>query len=79
MIHARSLTDLKPDRPALLTIGSFDGVHLGHQTLIRELVASARAQNYRAAVVTFFPHPSIVLRGRKPSFYLTTPEEKAGL
>ncbi|HLF01684.1 MAG TPA: bifunctional riboflavin kinase/FAD synthetase [Anaerolineales bacterium] len=79
MIHARSLADLKPDRPALLTIGSFDGVHLGHQTLIRELVASARAQNYRAAVVTFFPHPSIVLRGRKPSFYLTTPEEKAGL
>jgi riboflavin kinase/FMN adenylyltransferase len=79
MIHARSLAELKPDRPALLTIGSFDGVHLGHQTLIRELAASAAAQGYRAAIVTFFPHPSVVLRGRTPSFYLTTPEEKADL
>ncbi|HLB49622.1 MAG TPA: bifunctional riboflavin kinase/FAD synthetase [Anaerolineales bacterium] len=77
MIHARSLAELKPDRPSLITIGSFDGVHLGHQALIRNLVESARARGYHAAVVTFFPHPSVVLRRRKPSFYLNSPEEKA--
>jgi|GEM_PF-12184 len=84
MIHARSLAELaagEPGRPSLLTIGSFDGIHLGHQSLIRSLVETARASNHRAAVVTFFPHPLIVLRGplRDPSFYLNTPEEKAHL
>lgn len=81
MIHARSLAELAPapDRPSLLTLGSFDGVHLGHQALLRGLVAAARARGCRAAVVTFFPHPSVVLRGRKPAFYLNSPEEKAAL
>ncbi len=82
MIHVHSLVELpRPDRPALLTIGSFDGVHLGHQALIRGLVNEAhqRPQAFRAAVVTFFPHPAVVLRGplREPAFYLNTPEEKA--
>ncbi len=80
MIHVHSLVELpRPDRPALLTIGSFDGVHLGHQALIRSLVNEAHQRNFRAAVVTFFPHPSVVLRGRRPSFYINTPEEKAEL
>ncbi len=79
MIHARSLAEVPAGRPALLTMGSFDGVHLGHQTLIRELVARARAKNFRAAVITFFPHPSVVLRGRKPPFYINTPDEKAAM
>jgi riboflavin kinase/FMN adenylyltransferase len=79
MIHTGSLASLQPNRPALLTIGSFDGLHLGHQQLIRALTASAHAQNYNAAVVTFFPHPSLVLRGNKPNFYLTLPDEKAAL
>lgn len=79
MIHAHSLAELgTPERPALLTLGSFDGVHLGHQALIRGLVAKAQQRDMRAAVVTFFPHPAVVLRGRRPAFYLNTPEEKAG-
>lgn len=82
MIHVHSLVELpRPDRPALLTIGSFDGIHLGHQALIRGLVNEAHPRHFRAAVVTFFPHPSVVLRGplRGPSFYINTPEEKAEL
>jgi len=81
MIHVHTLSDLRPDRPSLLTIGAFDGVHRGHQTLIHHLVTRAREKNFRAAVVTFFPHPSVVLRGplREPSFYINTPDEKAEL
>ncbi len=79
MIHANSLAEVSPNRPTLLTIGSFDGVHLGHQYLLRSLVTEARAQNARAAVVTFFPHPSVVLRGRKSSFYINTADEQAAL
>jgi riboflavin kinase/FMN adenylyltransferase len=62
---------------SVLTIGSFDGLHLGHQALIRSLVAGARRENVPSVVVTFYPHPSVVLRGRSPVFYITLPEEKA--
>jgi riboflavin kinase/FMN adenylyltransferase len=62
---------------SLLTIGSFDGLHLGHQALIRSLVEGARAEGLPSVVVTFYPHPSVVLRGRRPAFYITLPEEKA--
>src|SRR5512137_1538216 len=62
-----------------VTIGSFDGVHLGHQALINELVKSAHAQGEFAVVITFFPHPMVVLRNIPMPFYLTTPEEKSQL
>lgn len=62
-----------------LTIGSFDGVHLGHQQIINKLTASAHKAGAPAVVLTFYPHPSVVLRGPRESFYLTMPEEKARL
>lgn len=79
MIQVSSLAGQEPGRPALLTIGSFDGLHLGHQSLIRGLVSAAHAQAGLAVVVTFQPHPSFVLRGPRPGFYLTAPPEKAAL
>ncbi len=60
-----------------LTIGSFDGVHIGHQQLIRDLVDGAHSTGMQAVVLTFYPHPAEVLRGLPELFYLTTPEEKA--
>ncbi len=61
---------------AWLTIGSFDGVHVGHQKLITDLVAGAHKANCLAGVLTFFPHPAEVLRGLPDGFYLSSPEEK---
>jgi riboflavin kinase/FMN adenylyltransferase len=60
-----------------LAVGSFDGVHRGHQALIRPMVEDARRLGHPAVALTFFPHPSVVLRGRRPSFYIMTPDEKA--
>jgi riboflavin kinase/FMN adenylyltransferase len=78
MEHVHDLTEIQ--LPASeLTIGSFDGVHLGHQQLVRELVDHAHAARRPAVVLTFFPHPSVVLRGRKPAFYISSPDEKAAL
>ncbi len=62
-----------------LTIGSFDGVHLGHQQLICDLSQTAHENGAKSVVLTFHPHPSVVLRGRIGAFYLTTPTEKIKL
>ncbi len=43
--------------PCALTIGNFDGVHRGHQALLKKLVATAKAQNLQSCVMTFEPHP----------------------
>jgi riboflavin kinase/FMN adenylyltransferase len=64
---------------AWLTIGSFDGVHRGHQELIRGLVSGAHAAGEPAVVLTFYPHPSVVLKGIRGPFYLTSPIERAAL
>jgi len=77
MQHLTSLEDLHLNQPACLTIGAFDGVHRGHQALIGEMVSHAHATGRAAVVITFYPHPSVVLRGRRPSFYISLPEEKA--
>jgi riboflavin kinase/FMN adenylyltransferase len=60
-----------------LTIGSFDGVHKGHQAIIRKLTTHAHAAGDPAVVLTFFPHPSIILKNRSSHYYLTSPEERA--
>jgi len=62
-----------------LTIGSFDGVHKGHQAIVSRLTAGAHKMNVPAVVLSFHPHPAIVLRGRTGSYYLTSPQERADL
>lgn len=62
---------------AWLTIGAFDGVHLGHQQILQQLTARAHAKAAPAVVLTFNPHPQEVLRGPRSRFYLTTPQQQA--
>jgi len=58
------------------TIGSFDGLHLGHRKIIAALTEKARAMNLEPVLVTFEPHPQLVLGKRGPIEVLTTLEEK---
>ena len=67
------------DRPVFLTIGNFDGVHRGHQMLVREMVEAAHAAGCGAGLLTFDPHPVAVLRPDLALPYLTSPEERADL
>ncbi len=78
MQHINRLNALTLDR-SWLTIGTFDGVHLGHQQIIKALVEGSRAKNLPAVVVTFFPHPQLVLKEESRPFYLTLPETRARL
>jgi riboflavin kinase/FMN adenylyltransferase len=76
MRHFHSLDDVHLE-DVWLTIGSFDGVHRGHQEIIRELTAGARNSGVPAVVLTFFPHPAAILRGQNFPYYLSSPEDKA--
>jgi riboflavin kinase/FMN adenylyltransferase len=78
MQHLYSLENLHL-KSTWVTIGAFDGVHRGHQALIRPLVEAAHQAGREVVVVTFFPHPVVVLRGLKGPFYLNSPEERAEL
>jgi len=81
--HFSSLDDLALPiglrQNAWLTIGVFDGVHRGHQEIIRQLTAGARADGALAVVLTFFPHPAVVLGGKADFKSLTTPDERVAL
>lgn len=77
--HIYNLTNARLPRPSQVTIGMFDGVHLGHQDVIRKLVLDARQAHRLAVVLTFFPHPDVVIRGLTGPYYLTPPEQKASL
>lgn len=72
----RDLNTVHLDRPTVLTIGAFDGIHRGHQHLIRQVVARARELNAASALVTLHPHPRVVLRSTSPLCYLSTIEER---
>jgi riboflavin kinase/FMN adenylyltransferase len=63
----------------ILTIGAFDGVHRGHQALIKGVVERARATDRLAAVITFHPPPAMAFAPQRAPRYLTTPGEKMAL
>jgi riboflavin kinase/FMN adenylyltransferase len=78
MQHYRSLDDIFL-QDAWLTIGVFDGVHRGHQEILTNLTAGAHQKDAPAVVLTFWPHPAVVLGKRYDLKSLTTPEERADL
>lgn len=78
MLHYRSLVGVKLE-DSWLTIGSFDGVHRGHQAIIHQLVSGARRAGTSAVAFTFHPHPAVVLGKRQDALLITEPVEKAFL
>ena len=66
----------KTPKPAIVTIGNFDGVHLGHQKLIHEVADRARAKGLCSLAVTFEPHPEQILFPERKLSHLSSSEEK---
>jgi riboflavin kinase / FMN adenylyltransferase len=65
--------------PCALTIGNFDGVHAGHREILRRVVKVAREHGWKAAALTFDPHPLCVIAPERAPRLMTTPEERAAL
>ncbi len=75
----RDLATLTPDRPVALTVGVFDGIHRGHQHLMKQTAQAAAALGGKAGMITFWPHPLEVLHPERQVRYLTMLEEKLDL
>jgi riboflavin kinase / FMN adenylyltransferase len=75
--YASQSTDLP--RGGIGTIGNFDGLHLGQRAIIDRVVARARELGVPAVVITFDPHPLVILRPDQAPVRLTTPEQKEKL
>lgn len=73
--------DIQYDKRTVLTVGTYDGVHCGHQGILRRMREVANESASRVVVVTFDPHPQIVLQrtGREPVRLLTTIEERCAM
>jgi len=69
----------KPFKDAVVTIGNFDGVHIGHQALFRQVIEKARSIGGTSVVMTFEPHPLRVLNGNKRFPLITLYEQKVEL
>jgi hypothetical protein len=63
-------------KPTVVTIGNFDGVHLGHQKILSGVLERARAAELMATVLTFYPHPSRVLRPEAAPALLATLDQR---
>ncbi len=79
LLSSEELERHAPGRPAALTVGVFDGVHLGHRHLVEELKARAAQRGLASGVVTLHPSPIQVLRPEVRIAYLTSLEERVEL
>ena len=72
VIHITNHEGRSSPHPAVVTIGNFDGVHLGHQALIGRVVAEAGRMGVASALLTFHPHPQTIIRGEAPPMITTS-------
>lgn len=73
------LQQFKSTKKTIVTLGTFDGVHLGHRKIIDRLVNESKTNGFESVVLTFFPHPRMVIQEDKQIKLLNTMEEKATL
>src|SRR5512136_2264681 len=71
-----NLSKAELNAPSFVTIGSYDGVHIGHQHLLKQMKGAAAQAGCLAVMVTFHPRPQAVLAPHRPVTYLTMPDEK---
>lgn len=77
MVTVQSITNYDKEHPTAITIGTFDGVHIGHQKILRRLIKNAELLDLKSTVLTFFPHPRMVLQKDTDIKLLNTVDEKS--
>ncbi len=72
----KDLAEIKRDQNSVITLGTFDGLHLGHQQIVDTVVQKSRQSAGRSFLITFDPHPRKVIPGRNDVKILSTLDEK---
>ena len=72
----KDLSEIKPAEKSVVTLGTFDGLHLGHQQIVKEVIQKSHQMNGRNFLLTFEPHPRKVIQGRNDVKLLSTLDEK---
>ena len=76
MITVRNISKYKEEYPTVITIGTFDGVHIGHLKILNKIINHAKSTALKSSVLTFFPHPRMVLQKDTNIKLLNTIDEK---
>ena len=74
-----SINEFHSDKKTIVTLGTFDGVHLGHTEILKKLTQNTNKGAFESTVLTFFPHPRIILQGKSDLKLLNTINEKIEL
>jgi riboflavin kinase/FMN adenylyltransferase len=74
-----SVESFSSKKPTVLTIGTFDGVHIGHKKILNKLITTAKSQSLESLVLTFFPHPRMVLQKDSNIKLIHTIEERTSI
>lgn len=74
-----SINDFRSSKKTILTLGTFDGVHIGHRKILERITQNTENAKYESLVLTFFPHPRMVLQGESEVKLLNTLSEKIDL
>ena len=74
-----SINDFNSTKKTILTLGTFDGVHIGHKKILKKITKNTENQKYESLVLTFFPHPRMVLQEHSDIKLLNTINEKIDL
>ncbi|WP_072940982.1 bifunctional riboflavin kinase/FAD synthetase [Flavobacterium granuli] len=75
----QSIQDFSSTKKTILTLGTFDGVHIGHKKILEKLIQNTENNKYESLVLTFFPHPRMVLQNQSDIKLLNTISEKIDL
>ncbi|TDE55326.1 bifunctional riboflavin kinase/FAD synthetase [Flavobacterium sp. GT3P67] len=74
-----SINDFSSTKKTILTLGTFDGVHIGHKKILKKITQNTENEKYESLVLTFFPHPRMVLQEHSDIKLLNTIDEKIDL
>lgn len=74
-----SIENFKPGKPTIITIGTFDGVHVGHKEILKKLTFEANRLSLDSVILTFFPHPRMVLQKDSDIKLINTIDERVAI
>jgi riboflavin kinase/FMN adenylyltransferase len=74
-----SINDFSTSKKTIVTLGTFDGVHIGHMAILDQIIKSAKKEGLESVILTFFPHPRLIVSNNYDIKLLNTIEEKSAL